>query len=205
MIRTVPYGSYPIQPRPGSGGSWSSRYLRLAHLRTFLAANFASLAVVATSAINASAALRSRSSASALAIASSFSSINFANCSSCCLRHSMSRVRPVAKVRRSRATVAAISTGVAACPFVDSGVDVFGATDSVVIIVLPEQSCPLRCGRPLIGDNRDPNHPVGRAVERIRPDENSGAQFRSYLTQGMLVAVISLRSVGAGARSPAPA
>jgi len=53
----------------------------------------------------------------------------------------MSRVRPEAKVLRSRATVAGMSTGSAAAPFLDS--DVFGATDSVVIIVLPERSCPL--------------------------------------------------------------
>jgi hypothetical protein len=50
-------------------------------------------------------------------------------------------------------------------PLVESAV--FGATDSVVIIVLPEQSRPLHAGEKLIGDNRDPNHPVGRAVERI--------------------------------------
>src|SRR6516225_2078235 len=168
MISTVPNGSYSIQPRPGSCGISSSRYLRRAHLRTRLAAYFASAAVVAMSAMNASAALRSRSSASALAIASSFSSISFASCSNCRLRHSMSRVRPVAKVRRSRATVAGMSAGSTADPFVDCA---FGATDSVVIIVLPEQSCPLRCGRPLIGDKRDPNHPV---LERIRKDPTGG-------------------------------
>ncbi|GAB4676519.1 hypothetical protein MOKP106_43410 [Mycobacterium avium subsp. hominissuis] len=70
---------------------------------------------------------------------------------------------------------------------------VFDATDSVVIIVLPEQSRAAR--RPLIGDNRDPNHLVGRAIGRIRP----AAAARGYLTQGTLVAVIWLRSVGAGA------
>src|SRR6516225_9409091 len=176
MISTVPNGSYSTQPRPGSWGSSSSRYLRRVHLRTRLAAYFASAAVVATSAMNASAGLRSRSSASAFAIASSFSSISFASCSNCRLRQSMSRVRPVAKVWRSRATVAGMSTGLAAAPFVDS--DVFGATDSVVIIVLPEQGRPPRRGRPLIGDNRDPNHPVGSAVGRIRPDENSGVRLQ---------------------------
>ncbi len=80
-------------------------------------------------------------------------------------------------------------------PFVESlESDACDATDSVVIIVLPEQS--PAAGRPLIGDNRDTNHPVGRAVERIGP--------RGYLTQGTLEAVIWLRSVGAGARSPLP-
>src|SRR6516225_7072369 len=134
------------------------------------------------SAMYASNLLRSRSSASAAAIASSLSSISFCSCSNCRLRHSMSRVRPEAKVWRSRATVAGISTGAAATPFVDS--DVFGATDSVVIIVLPEQSCPLQCGWPLIGYNRDPNHPAGGAAGRIRPDDNSSVRIQQLLDAG---------------------
>src|ERR1700744_671989 len=206
MISTVPYGSYSIQPRPGSCAASSSWYLRRVHLRTRLAANFASPAVVAMAATNASNGPRSRSSASAAAIAASFSSINFASCSSWRLRHSMSRVRPLANVLRSRATVAGMSTGAALdTPLVES--EVFGATDSVVIIVLPEQSCPLQAGEPLIGDNRDPNHPVGRAVGRILTAEvwlRADPSDRGYLTQGMSVALIWLRSVGAGARVPLP-
>lgn len=96
MISTVPYGSYSIHPRPGSCGISSSWYLRRVHLRTRLAAYFASPAVVAISAMNASKGLRSRSSARAAAMAASFSSISLASCNNCRLRHSTSRVRPVA-------------------------------------------------------------------------------------------------------------
>src|SRR5262249_42338223 len=145
--------------------------------------------------MNASAALRSRSSASALAIASSFSSINFASCSNCCLRHSMLRVRPLAKVLRSRATVAATSLCLAAAaPFVAS--DVFGATDSVVIIVLPERRYPpLPRPRPLIGDNRDPNHPVGRGELKI-PSRALSGLARAHKPVGK-------RPLGFGLRWPA--
>ena len=66
----------------------------------------ASPAVLAMSASHASNGLRPRSCSSAAATAGSLSTINFSNARSCCLRHSMLRVRPVLKVSRSRRTVA---------------------------------------------------------------------------------------------------
>ncbi|BCZ21460.1 hypothetical protein MTY59_13150 [Mycobacterium senriense] len=60
---------------------------------------------------------------------------------------------------------------VGAVPFVVS--EVFDATDSVVIIVLPEQG--PAAWRPLVGDIRDTNHPVGRAIGRIRANPGLAA------------------------------
>ena len=127
MINTVPYGSYSTHPRPGSCDFSSSRYLRRIHLRTFLAASFASPATLLTSASQASNGLRPRSASSAAAMAGSLSTISFSSLRSWSCRHSTLRVRPVAKVRRSRATVSATSDAgaAAACGA--------GATDSVVI------------------------------------------------------------------------
>jgi hypothetical protein len=61
------------------------------------------------SASHASKGLRPRSCSSASAMTASFSIISRSIARSCCLRHSMSRVRPVANVCRSLATVESMS------------------------------------------------------------------------------------------------
>jgi hypothetical protein len=86
----------------------------------------ASPAVLAMSASHASNGLRPRSCSSAAATAGSFSTIICSSARSCCLRQSMLRVRPLAKVSRSRRTVAGMSTVGAAVAS--------GATDSVVMV-----------------------------------------------------------------------
>src|ERR1700748_1819449 len=105
----VAYGAYVTKPRAGSCDISSRRWRRLAHLPTFFAEYVHSPTVLATSASQASNGDRPRSFSNASAILVSFSSINRLSASSWALRHSRLRVRPVANVARSRATVVATS------------------------------------------------------------------------------------------------
>src|ERR1700679_2298951 len=153
MISTVPYGSYSTQPRPGSCDISSRRWRRLAHLPTFFAAYVHSPVVLATSASQASNGDRPKSFSRASAILVSFSTISCLSARNCSLRHSRLRVRPVANVWRSRATVLATSELAAGAA---------GATGAVVSVAWVVS---VVMGIPFVARRKpNPNHPSGRAT-----------------------------------------
>src|SRR3984885_3940464 len=169
MISTVPYGSYSTQPRPGSCDISSRRWRRLAHLPTFFAAYAHSPLVLATSASQASNGDRPRSFSSASAILVSFSTINCLSARNCSLRHSRLRVRPVANVLRSRATVLATSELTA------------GAAGAAGAVVSVAWVASVVMGIPFLDRRKpNPNQPSGWATGTLSDHGRS----RSWLFSG---------------------